>query len=614
MTGGWVAILDADRRWFLAVNGVDHPVWDGLFGWGTWLGDGLVLTFILLTLTRLGDRKRFPKNFLIVGLAMALSGIVNGMVKNIADRPRPLSDAVLAAAAEPFETRDGFAGLTVRIYPTSGERIDGRASWIKVLGHDYRRRSFPSGHTAAAFAFAAGMVYISRRRGRHLWWLYAVFVGVSRVACGVHFPLDVLGGAFVGLATTWCVLRPFEIFHGLGSRPRPWPRRAAVGAPLRVLVVAGEASADVYGARILSRLRERFPRLDAVGVGGERLEREGLRLVADAHELSIVGFTAVVASLRTIVRVYRRLIDILYDEPPDAVVCIDLPDFNLMLATQARAQGIPVVFVISPQIWAWRQGRVAKIADRISRMVVAFPFEKRFYEEAGVPVSYHGHPLLEGMERRFPDRRAAREHFGLDPDRKTLVVAPGSRSSELRHLLGDMLGAARIVLDEFPDWQVAVPLAPRVSEELVRSVADSHGVPVVTTKGDNPDLFACADFGLICSGTATLEAALAGLPMLIVYRGNRLNIFIARRMVQIDRIGLPNIILGGDKVVFPELIQDDARSAPLALAALRILRTPGEYERLRAACEQVRAKLDGGAVSAAIADDILDVLTHGESA
>ncbi|MCL4235186.1 MAG: lipid-A-disaccharide synthase, partial [Deltaproteobacteria bacterium] len=290
------------------------------------------------------------------------------------------------------------------------------------------------------------------------------------------------------------------------------------------------------------------------------------------------------------------------------------PDFNLMLATQARALGVPVVLVISPQFWAWRRGRIPKIAGRISRMIVAFPFEKPFYDEVGTPVSYHGHPILEVLERRFESRDAAMVHFGLDPAKRTLVIAPGSRRNEFKYLMADLFGAAKRVTDTLAGWQVAVPLAPKADEADFRAEAARIGLSIVTTRGDNFDLFSVADFGLICSGTATLEASLAGLAHVIVYRGHPLNMLLARRLVKIDRIGLPNIILGGASPIFPELIQQDATAQRLAERALGILRSPNDYERLRAACAEVRAKLTGGDVSGAIADDILSVLAEGDAA
>jgi len=264
-----------------------------------------------------------------------------------------------------------------------------------------------------------------------------------------------------------------------------------------------------------------------------------------------------------------------------------------------------VLFDISPQFWAWRPGRIDKLAGRISKMIVAFPFEVPFYERAGVPVAFHGHPLLEGLERRFATRDAALRHFGLDPAKRTLVLAPGSRPNEIAHLVPALFGAAARLAPAHPGWQLAVPLAPQLAEEPIRRAARRAGIEIVCTRGDVFDLFAASDFGILCSGTVTLEAALAGLPLVIVYRGNRLNLFLARRLIRIDRIGLPNIVLGGERCAFPELIQEEAAPEPLAARVDELLRSPAALAELRAAGARVATRLAAGPTSRAVAEEVL---------
>ncbi len=609
MTDGPLQLLfQFDRVLFCAINQIDWAAWDFLFGYGTDLGLGLVLTILLFVGLLVFDRSRFPKNFILVGLAMALAGTVNGGIKEFVQRPRPLADTHFNVEDDPIQERRLLGGLNVRYYLCDDPAAPYMTKTIKVIGKPYRKRSFPSGHTAAAFAFAVGLIYISRSRMAWLLLVFASFLGVSRIACGIHFPLDVLAGAFVGSGVSWGFLRFFEMFHGLRSFPdrkkyskRPETRK-------NIMMVVGEASADIYGSRVLTELKKLDSDIEAWGVGGSQLKKAGLRLRADAHDLSIVGFTAVLTSLATIVKIYWRLMRSLKKEKPDALVCVDLPDFNLMLAAQARHRSIPVLYYISPQFWAWRSGRINKMADKVSKMIVAFPFEKPFYEKVGVPVAFHGHPILEGFQRRFDSPEEARRHFGLDTDRKILVLAPGSRSNELKYNAREMFEAGRLILDEFSDWQIAVPLAPKADEDYLATVAANAGIEPVFTRGDNIDLFACADFGVICSGTATLEVALAGLPMVIVYRGHWLNIFLGRRLVKIDRVALPNIILGGPSPVFPELIQQEAKALPAAQKVLSILRDAGEYAKLQNACDRVKQSLLGGDTSALVAREILDLV------
>jgi lipid-A-disaccharide synthase len=600
------ALLDLDREWFLLVNRVQGVGWETGFGYGTWLGEGLVIVLLLWLGLRRFDRRRFPKNLLVIAFALGFAACTNASVKDFLRRPRPVRDRAFEPTKHPTQTHALPGGLVVAEYSIRNPRWSSIAPSVKLIGPRLANEAFPSGHAAVSFAAAVALIYGFRSRWRWLALAPAALVGLSRVACGAHFPLDVAGGAAIGAGVTLALLRLLEPFHGLASHPAPVGRTPrAAGGPARVMMVVGDASADLYGARILERLRALEPGLEAFGVGGERLERAGLKSLGDGRPLAIVGFTALIARLFPLIRLYRRLLAALRNERPDVLVCIDLPDFNLMLATQARALGIPVLFDISPQFWAWRPGRVEKIAARISKMIVAFPFEVPFYERAGVPVAFHGHPLLEGLERRFASREAAAKHFALDPARRTLVLAPGSRENEVSHLVPVLFEAAAKLLRERPGWQIAVPLAPDVAEAPIRRAAQRAGIEIVCTRGDLHDLFSIADFGILCSGTATLEAALAGLPMVIVYRGNWLNVALARLLIRIDRIGLPNIVLGGERPVFPELIQAAAEAAPLAATVDALLRDDAALAAQRRACAQVAARLTGGATSQAIACDVL---------
>ncbi|HEY8155368.1 MAG TPA: lipid-A-disaccharide synthase [Myxococcota bacterium] len=602
------ALLDLDRALFLLVNRVQGVLWDFGFGYLTWLGQGIGVLLLLWIGLRSFDRRRFPKNLLLMATAIGIASCANSGLKDWVDRPRPLRDPEFAVARRAASVRELPGGLRVVEYAIGSPRWAALAPAIKRIGPRLASESFPSGHAAASFAAATALIYGFRSRRRHLFLVPAALIGVSRIACGAHYPLDVAVGAALGAAVAFGFLRAFEPFHGLASHPDPAPRPPLpAGRGPRVMMVVGEASADVYGARILEQLRALDPRTQAYGIGGERLRRAGLRSHGEAHALAIVGFTAVLGRLLPVIRLYRRLLRLLREEPPDVLVCIDLPDFNLMLAAQARARGIPVLFDISPQFWAWRPGRIEKIADRISKMIVAFPFEVPFYQRAGVPVAFHGHPLLEGLARRFPVRDAALRHFGLDPKRRTLVLAPGSRPNETAHLVSALFGAAARLAQAHPGWQLAVPLAPQVAEEPIRRAARRAGIEIVCTRGDVFDLFAAADFGILCSGTATLEAALAGLPMVIVYRGNWLNLFLARRLIRIDRIGLPNIVLGGERCAFPELIQADAAPEPLAARVDGILRSEVALAEQRAACARVASRLAAGPTSRAIAEEVLQL-------
>jgi lipid-A-disaccharide synthase len=381
--------------------------------------------------------------------------------------------------------------------------------------------------------------------------------------------------------------------------------RARDAEGTRVLLVAGEASADAYGARVLRELRRREPEIEVFGIGGESLAAAGLERHGDAADLEIVGFTGVVSALPRLLRLQRRMRRLLRGRRPDVLVCIDLPDFNFLLARRARVLGVPALFFVSPQVWAWRPGRIARWKGGIAKMIVVLPFELPLYQDAGVPAAYHGHPLLELLVPRFASREAARRHFGLDPDRPLAVLAPGSRRSEWRHHAAALFGAGALLQREHPELQLAVPLAPRADAAQMQAAAARAGARVTCTRGDNFDLFRAADLGILCSGTATLEAALAGLPIVIFYRSNPLNAFLARRLVKIDRFGLPNIVLGGDTPVYPERLQEAASSEGRAAAARPLLEDPAEALRLRRAGAALRELLGAADTSAAVAAEIL---------
>lgn len=594
-----------DCRLFLAVNRIHGPAWEMAMAYGTDLGYGLVLAVLLALGLRVWDPRRFPKNFLLIGLAALVAGIAVNVAKELVPRSRPLADPHFALSERPVTAHRLPGGRRVVAWQVGSPELAAVAPRLQVMGPRLKHHSFPSGHTAAAFAVAAGLIYASRGRRRWLWLAPAAFVGVSRVACGVHFPSDVAVGAALGVAASLGLLRPLERFHGLATRPAPPAPRAAPG-PLRVMFVAGEASADVYGARLLAALRRREPGLEAFGVGGPLLEEAGLALQAEARELEIVGFTAVLARLPTLARIYGRLYTALRERQPDVLVCIDLPDFNAMLALQARALGIPVLFYIGPQLWAWRPGRIDKLAARISHMVVAFPFERALYVQAGVPVSFHGHPLLETLPEGPAGREQTLARFGLDPARELVVLAPGSRGREWRYHLAPLLTAARRIAEARPGVQFAVPVAPHRDPALLERAAREAGVEVVATRGAIVDVFAAARLGLVCSGTATLEAALAGLPMVIFYRGNWINALLVKSLLRTRHVGLPNIVLGDDaSAPYPELLQHRASGEHLAAAALALLDDDAALAALHEAGSRVRARLAAGDTSEAVAGEVL---------
>jgi len=367
---------------------------------------------------------------------------------------------------------------------------------------------------------------------------------------------------------------------------------------------AGEVSGDRHAAEVVRELRRLRPDVVSVGLGGPAMAAAGVELVASMDEVSVVGLTEVFGRLPRILRVWHRL-RVQLKSRPALFVPVDFPGLNLRLAGLSRSYDVPVVYFISPQIWAWGAGRLPRIRERVSRMLVVFPFEVPLYEEAGVPVTLVGHPLIEQVAQ-VPDRAAARSALGIEPAARVLVLMPGSRRSEMSRLLEPMLGAsARLVAAE-PDLRLIVRISPGLPSAPVRVAAGRHGLsPQIVEEGDARAVRA-ADLALVASGTATLETGLLGTPMVVVYRVSPITYAIARRLVRIDSIGLVNVVAG--RRVVPELIQTELSVASLAQAAGELLAAGPAREAQLAALSEVAASLGGPGAAAAAARAIADEL------
>ncbi len=348
------------------------------------------------------------------------------------------------------------------------------------------------------------------------------------------------------------------------------------------------------------------------GIGGPGMLSAGLEPIADARHLGVTGLSEVLFSLRSIWAAYRRAGAIIGDAArrPDLVILIDYPDFNLRLARRAKRAGIPVLYFVSPQIWAWRAGRVRVIAERVDRMLVILPFEEEIYRKAGVEVEFVGHPLVDRV-RAGRSREQVLRPLGLDPGRPSVALLPGSRRNEIEALLPPIIGAARLLKEEFGDLQFILPVAPtldrgalqeavkRASEESRRSQRGGYasGRPAgrdpapapLLVEGDRYDLIAACNAAIVASGTATLETALLEVPMAIVYRVSPFTYAMARRVSSVPHIGMANLIAG--RRVVPELVQDECKPERIAAEVRRILTDPHVAETMRRDLGGVRARL-----------------------
>jgi lipid-A-disaccharide synthase len=379
----------------------------------------------------------------------------------------------------------------------------------------------------------------------------------------------------------------------------------------KVLIIAGEASGDLHGANLVREVRKQDPSVLFFGVGSRRMKDAGVQILADASEISVVGATEVLTHLRPLYRVFSRLTRFLRQERPDLLVLIDFPDFNIMLGKRAKKLGIPILYYISPQVWAWRKGRIKTIANLVKAMIVVFPFEVELYKSAGVDVRYAGHPLTDTVQSPY-NQGEAKRLFGLDPGKRTLALLPGSRTKEISYLLPDMLAAAGILKGRIDGLQFVLPVAPTLSRDFIEAFIRKGPVPVTLTDGGVYDALRAADAALVASGTATLETGLMAVPMVIVYRVSPLSYAIGRLFVDVDHIGLVNIV-AGERVV-PELVQRDATPGNMADAVTKLLSDPLYYGRMRAQLAGMRTKLGEAGTNARVASLVREFLHGGNEA
>jgi len=370
--------------------------------------------------------------------------------------------------------------------------------------------------------------------------------------------------------------------------------------PLRVLLVAGEASGDLHGAALVNAMRRRVPALDVAGVGGARLRAAGMRVLVDTEHVATMGLVETFGTLGRLLRTYRRLVRRLDAERPDLVVLIDYPEFNLRLARQAKRRGIPVFYFIAPQVWAWRRGRTRTIAERVDKLAAIFPFEADLYNNGRPLAEFIGHPLLDVVRPTRPAGET-RARYGLAADRPVLALLPGSRKKEVGYLCRPMCEAAAQLAGE--GWQPIIALAESLAPADLHAAVGGP-VPVPVAHGDTYDVVAAADAAIVASGTATLETALLGCPMVIVYRMAPLTYWIARRLVDVPWIGMPNIVL--QRPVFPELVQSEATPAAMAAGVRAVHARRAE---MADALQELRARL-GAPGAADRAADLALSLVH----
>ncbi len=381
-------------------------------------------------------------------------------------------------------------------------------------------------------------------------------------------------------------------------------------SPKKILMVAGEVSGDIHGAHLVEAIHRIDPKIQLLGMGGEGLERAGMKVLFHSQDLAVVGITEVFLKLRIILRAFRILKQSLDQEKPDLVILIDFPDFNLRLAKSVYRKGIPILYYISPQIWAWRPKRVQLIAQWVKKMIVFFPFEVPFYEAAGVEVEWVGHPLLDIVKPTL-SKEEAFQRFGLDPQRRTIGLLPGSRIQEVERLFPSLLASAHLLYREVPDLQFIIPLAPGIPRTTLSSLLSNISIPVKVVEGWTYDAMNLSELLIMASGTATLEAAILGKPMIIIYKVSLPSYWVGKAMVRVDHIGLANLVAG--ERIAPELIQKDVNPQRISEEALRILKDSGFQQKMVESMQEVRQRLGHPGAAQRAARIVVSMLQTGEA-
>jgi len=372
---------------------------------------------------------------------------------------------------------------------------------------------------------------------------------------------------------------------------------ASLGHGATVLISAGDASGDIHAARLVRALRERLPGARFLGLGGIELEKEGVELVVHQRDVAVAGLFEVASALPRIVNAWRTLRRCARALRPDLAILVDTPDFNLPLARRLKRDGVPVLYYVGPQVWAWRRGRVHKIARRVDRLAVIFPFEVDFYRPTALRVDFVGHPLVERMAeaRGRLERGAARRALGLDPDGPVFALLPGSRRNEIENMLPLFLETASVVHARDPRAAFVLPAAPTLSRDWLEAKVAASGLPSLlrleVVEGKTYEAVSACDVALTMPGTVNLEVALLDRPQVAAARLNALTWPIARRLVQVAWVTLPNLI--AQAPVIPEFLQHDATPERLAEALLGLVAGPARERQLEALA-RVRERLGPG--------------------
>jgi lipid-A-disaccharide synthase len=375
-----------------------------------------------------------------------------------------------------------------------------------------------------------------------------------------------------------------------------------------IFIIAGELSGDIIGSMLIKQLKKLDPSLQVTGLGGNKMEEAGARILVNLpRDLAIIGFAEVISKFPKIRRVFHDSVQYLRQNRPECIVLIDYPGFNLRIAEQAHKLGIKVIYYVCPQVWAWHKSRISKMRQFIDKALVILPFEEPFYSERNLDAEYVGTPWLDMMVLTMRKEEVF-EHFDFDPGKKLIGLLPGSRRREVETMLPVMIEAAEKIHARRPDTQFVIPRATTVKQEIVDHLLTMSKLSIKVVDAYRYNVRNAMDFAIVVSGTATLETGLLGVPMAIIYKVAYLSWLIGKNLVNIPYIGLINIVAGD--MVCPELIQDQCTPQNIADRVLKILNDERELEKIKYQLSKVKEKMGGPGASARVANIVLETISQ----
>lgn len=376
---------------------------------------------------------------------------------------------------------------------------------------------------------------------------------------------------------------------------------------MEIAIVAGEVSGDIQASRLIESLRERNPKIKVWGIGGSYLSAQGVELVFDITQWALIGFWEVIKNYRKIRRIFYSLIDEIVARKPQAIILVDYPGFNLRLAKKIRHLNIPIIYYISPQVWAWGKGRIKQISRLIDEMIVIFPFEEDMYRQAGVSAYFVGHPIIDVLDKCKTNREVVRREFDLAPGQRLIGIFPGSRVQEVDHHLPELLAAVKLLREKDTKLRFVIGAA---SEKIARQI-NQYDPSCNVLQGRTYDIMLVSDLVLTSSGTATLETACFGTPLVVFYKLNWMTYCFIRSMIKVPNIAMVNVVAG--KRIVPELVQNKVNAVNIAAEAWGIMSNPEKQEIIKKDLAVVKNKLGEPGVAKRAAKIVTDIIEANQA-